>query len=189
MKRMLLPAFLLLLTTALPAFSQPASQTGTAALDPGKRIEREISGGEMHAYTLTVPAGGYAHVDVDQIGISVGISVVADEQKLRVVDATGGGVHEVFSLIADARLRITSKCWRPTSLRMRGKYAILVDDSHPATAADKAQMEGEKLFEDGMDLLYKQTKRPRRKQSTSFSSRSRFGRRPGISPGKRVLIT
>ena len=93
MKRMLLPAFLLLLTTALPSLSQPARQPDAAALDQGKRVEREISGGEMHPYSLTVPAGGYAHVDVDQIGISVAISVLVDGHKLRVVDASGGGVH------------------------------------------------------------------------------------------------
>ena len=170
----MLPAFLLLLTTALPAFSQPASQTSTAALDQGKRIEREISGGEMHAYTLTVPAGGYAHVDVDQIGISVGISVVADEQKLRVVDATGGGVHEVFSLIAERATTYHLEVLAPDKFAQRGKYAILVDDSHPATAADKAQMEGEKLFEDGMDLLYKQTKEAKTEAIDKFQQSIAF---------------
>src|SRR5690242_9678245 len=157
MKKML-PAFLLLLTTALPTLSQPASQTEATALDQGKRVEREISGGEMHPYTLTVPAGGYAHVDVDQIGTSVAISVFADGQKLRVVDASGAGVHEVFSLVAEQATTYRLEVLAPDKFAQRGRYVILVDDSHAATEANKAHVEGEKLFEDGMDLLYKQTK-------------------------------
>jgi CHAT domain-containing protein len=155
---MLLPAFLLLLTTALPTFSQPARQPEATALDQGKRVEREISGGEMHPYTLTVPAGGYAHVDVDQIGTSVGISVFADGQQLRVVDASGAGVHEVFSLVAERATTYRLEVLAPDKFAQPGKYVIVVDDSHPATEANKAQMEGEKLFEGGMDRLYKQTK-------------------------------
>jgi len=171
---MLLPAFLLLLTTALPAFSQPASQTSTAALDQGKRIEREISGGEMHSYTLNVPAGGYAHVDVDQIGISVGISVFADGQKLRGVDASGGGVHEVFSLVAERATTYRLEVLAPDKAAEPGKYVIVVDDAHTATEANKAHLEGEKLFEGGMDLLYQQTKEARTEAIQKFQQSIAF---------------
>lgn len=171
---MLPPAFLLVLTIALPAHSQPASQTDATALEQGKRVEREISGGETHPYTLNIPAGGYAHVDVDQIGITIGISVFADGQKLRAVDASGGGVHEVFSLVAGRATTYRLEVYAPDKLAQRGKYVIVVDDAHAATEVERAHMEGEKLFEGGMELLYKQTKESRTEAVRKFQQSIAF---------------
>jgi CHAT domain-containing protein/tetratricopeptide (TPR) repeat protein len=174
MKRLLLPAFLLLLPIGLPTYSQPASQTEATALDQGKRVEREISGGQMHPYTLNVPAGEYAHVDVDQIGISVSISIVVDGQRVRVVDASGGGVHEVFSLVAERATTYRLEVLVPDKFAPRGKYVIVVDDTHAATEVEKAHMEGEKLFEGGMELLFKQTTESRTEAIQRFQQSIAF---------------
>src|SRR5687767_7654343 len=102
MKRMLLPAFLFVLTTALTVSSQTPAQTDAAALEQGKLVEREISPGEMHPYNLTIPAGGYVHIKVDQIGLSVSLSAFVDGKKTRGVDSTSGGDSELLSLVAEA---------------------------------------------------------------------------------------
>src|SRR3954464_6498382 len=107
MKRMLLPVLILTLSAALtarpqvPSQPQPQSQPDTTTLEIGKTAEREIAGGETHAYSLTIPAGGGAPVRVDQGGISVAISVFVDGERVRVVDNFGVGAPEQFSLIAD----------------------------------------------------------------------------------------
>jgi CHAT domain-containing protein/Tfp pilus assembly protein PilF len=165
---MLLPAFLLLLTAALPTYSQTASRTDAVTLEPGKRVQREISGGEMHPYNLAVPAGGYVHVRVEQIGISVGISVFADGQKLRVVDANGGGLPEVLSLVAEHATTYRLETLAPDKFAPRGKYAIVIDASRVATESDKAHVEGEKLFEAGMEFFYRQTKEARTEAIEKF---------------------
>ena len=43
-------------------------------LEQGNVIEREMTGGEMHAYRLTLAAGQYVYVTVNQKGIDVVVS-------------------------------------------------------------------------------------------------------------------
>lgn len=168
MKRILLPAFLLILTSALTANSQTPTPTDAAPLEQGKTVEREISGGEMHAYNLTLAAGAFTHVKVDQNGISVAISVFVDGQRLRIVDNVGVGASEQFSLIAERATTYRFEVAAPDKQSPRAKYAIVVAESHPATEQDKARVEGEKLTEEGMQLFYQQTKKARREAAEKF---------------------
>jgi CHAT domain-containing protein len=122
----------------------------------------------MHAYSLTLPAGAFAPVNVDQGNISVAISVFVDEQRLRVVDIVGVGASEQFSLIAERATTYRFEVLAPDKLSQRSKYAITVKESRPATEQDKARVEGEKLMEDGMQLFYQQTKAARREAAAKF---------------------
>ena len=74
---------LLVSVTAVARTGEPAAPIGapkgaqeirpSEALElvPGKPIEREMKGGEAHSYRITVAAGQYVHVVVDQRGIDV----------------------------------------------------------------------------------------------------------------------
>lgn len=172
MKRILLPALLLILTAAITAHpqiqTQPQLPTDTTTLEIGKTVEREINGGETHAYSFTLAAGAVARVNVDQGGISVAISVFVDGQRLRVVDIFGVGAAEQFSLLAERATTYRFEVLAPDKLSPRAKYAIAVTESRPATEPDKARVEAEKLLEDGMQLFYQQTKEARREAAGKF---------------------
>ena len=85
-------ALLLLLAASVTAHTQTQN---VIALEQGKLVEREISGNEIHSYNLTIPAGGYAHVDVEQNGISVSLTIFVDGQQQEIHDNAGGGDPEL----------------------------------------------------------------------------------------------
>src|SRR5262249_42228438 len=53
----------------------PSSQE-TDSLEPGKPIERELSGGQTHSYKITMISGQYLQVVVAQRGIDVAVGRV-----------------------------------------------------------------------------------------------------------------
>src|SRR5947209_3865745 len=73
------------------------------ALEPGRPIERDLAAGEAHSYTLTLAAGQYAQVVVDQRGINVAVSAF-DAGGKKIVEADGFpvGESESISLVAEA---------------------------------------------------------------------------------------
>ncbi len=166
MYRNLLFAVVLVLASFIPVYSN--IQTDAVTLDPRKPVEREISGTELHVYNLKLPAGGYAYVQVDQHGISVSASIFVDGQRLRLVDNVAIGDPEEFSLAAEKETVYRVEVSASDKLSPRGKYAIAIKDAHPATEQDRARVAGEKLFEDGMQLFYKQTKEARREAVEVF---------------------
>src|SRR5262245_20610504 len=61
------------------------------ALEPAKPIERELAGGEVHTYQLTLVSGQYVHWVVDQRGINVVVTVFGpDGERLVEVDSSSG---------------------------------------------------------------------------------------------------
>src|SRR5215510_1852250 len=124
MKRILLPAFLLILTTSFTANSQTQTPTDAPALEQGKVVTRDISGGDMHQYSVKVPTGGFVHVDVDQIGINIMVLVFVDKQQVRRVNNTGGGDSESFSLIAENATTFRLEVQAPDKFATAAKYTI-----------------------------------------------------------------
>ena len=174
MKRMLLPALLVILTTSLSAYSQNQTPADAVSLEQGKTVERDITGGETHAYNLSLAAGAFTHLRVDQNGIQVAISIFVDGKRLRTVDNNGVGAYEEFSLIAERPTTYRFEVEAPDKKSPRAKYAIIVSQSRPATEQDKARAEGEKLVEEGMMLFYQQTRQARREAVDKFQKSFAF---------------
>jgi hypothetical protein len=66
--------------------AQSAQETGS--LEPGKPIERELSGGQSHSYKITMVSGQYLQVVVDQRGIDVAVALFTpDGKKISEVDS------------------------------------------------------------------------------------------------------
>ncbi|HEU4713719.1 MAG TPA: CHAT domain-containing protein [Pyrinomonadaceae bacterium] len=169
MNRLLLPAVLFLLTSVISAYPKPQTQTEDVITpEPGRQIEREISGAELHAYKLKLPAGGYANLQVDQRGISVSLSIFVDGQQLRFIDNLGTGEPERFSLVAANATEYRIEVRTSDKLQPRAKYVLIVKDAHPATDQDKARVEAEVLVEEGMQLFYQQTKEKKREAIEKF---------------------
>src|SRR5882672_8404466 len=88
------PAATNLRPVAQPA-QAPVSTRGAAtsaqesiSLEPGKPVERELSGGQSHSYKITMISGQYLHVVVAQRGIDVAVALFApDGKKIVEVDS------------------------------------------------------------------------------------------------------
>ena len=76
-------SFCLLRVPAAP----PTQNQAPAVIELGKPIERSIDAGETQSYTVTLTAGQYAYIVVDQRGVDVVVSISApDGTKLVRVD-------------------------------------------------------------------------------------------------------
>jgi len=119
----------------------------TAILGAGQAVERQIQGGQEHLYSLTLAAGEYAGVTVEQRGIDV------------VVEARSAGGKLIAEFDAESRKQgreqvgITADS--PVNYQMRikarypkdpiGRYEIRVMEVRPATETDRALFEAHKL--------------------------------------------
>src|SRR5215510_1853318 len=83
------------LRTGAPPVQSLASERGAApsaqesiSLEPGKPVERELSGGQSHSYKITMNSGQYLHVVVAQRGIDVAVALFTpDGQKISEADS------------------------------------------------------------------------------------------------------
>src|SRR5262252_7254758 len=65
----------------------PSSQE-SISLEPGKPVERELSGGQSHSYKITLISGQYLHIVVEQRGIDVAVALFTpDGKKIGEVDS------------------------------------------------------------------------------------------------------
>ena len=105
------PLMINLLWGGGPHAQASASERGTAlsdqesiSLEPGKPVERELSGGQSHSYKISTISGQYLHIVVEQRGIDVAVALFTpDGKKICDVDderATVGA--ETVSAVAEA---------------------------------------------------------------------------------------
>ncbi len=130
-----------------PAAQAQANAETITTLAVGKPIERELAGGQSHAYQITLAAGQYLNVVVEQRGIDVAVALFEpDSKKLIEVDSPNGdqgpepvkwvvempGLHrlEVRSLENDAR---------------PGRYEVKLVELRAATGRDRDLAEADKL--------------------------------------------
>ncbi len=77
-------------------------------LTPGQSVERDVVGGEAHQYRLTLTAGQFVRVMVDQKGIDASLTLTApDGEQVAVLNLMRPGGIE--SLAAEAK----SEWWLP----------------------------------------------------------------------------
>lgn len=136
------------------AAPQNQSETSGTPLVVGKDIERTISQGEIHSYTITLVANQYSHVVVDQRGIDLIVSFYApDGRKLVQVDSPNfnNGVEPV-SLVANSsgtyRLEVTAGSKRKATCRYNVKLAEL----RTATQEDNDRIAAQQLSVDAKVL-------------------------------------
>lgn len=135
------------------------AQQAPSSIELGKPFEREIAAHETHSYTVTMTAGQYAHLAVDQRGVDVVVTIFApDGTKLVRVDMPNGdrGLEPV-SLIAETagiyRLEILS-----TSPKLPGRYEVKLEQVHAATEADRNRVAAQTLFTEAKALRNLRTK-------------------------------
>ena len=62
--------------TGMAVVQQVQQATEVKSLEVGQLISRELKGGQSHSYEISIAAGQYAHVVVDQKGIDVVVKLL-----------------------------------------------------------------------------------------------------------------
>ena len=115
-------------------------------LEPGTRIERPLAGGEEHRYQISLSAGDFTRVVVEQHGVDVTV---------RLVDVDGDTIadfqeevrpegEEQVDIVAEKDGNYTVVI-RSTTAAATGAYAIHFDCIRPAAAAERSMQESRKL--------------------------------------------
>jgi enterochelin esterase family protein len=138
----LLASLLLLIGTATWAQERVDSSRTvqeTRVLELGKPIERELAGGEVHAYQIKLAAGQFLHAVVEQRGIDIVATLSGPDGKQVIeVDSPNGmqGPEEI-SVVTEAvgtyRLEVRSL----EKEAAPGHYQLRIAEIHEASAQEK----------------------------------------------------
>src|SRR6266542_4769539 len=156
------------------------SAQGTDSLEPGKPVERELSGGQSHSYKITMISGQYLQVVVDQRGIDVAVALFApDGQKISEVDSehlVEGS--ETVSAIAEAAGVYRIEVRSAERMAKTGRYVIKVDELRDAASEDKYRVAGGALYREA-ELLRQGTLEEKRRGIEKYHEALDLYRRAG----------
>jgi CHAT domain-containing protein len=131
-----------------------AAQAGEEAttLGAGKAVEREIQGGQEHLYSLTLAAGEFAGVTVEQRGIDVVVEVrSADGKVIAEFDSESRRQgREQVGLTADSPVNYYLSIKSRYPKDPPAGYEVRVVEVRPATELDRALFEAHKLSTEGL---------------------------------------
>ena len=162
------------------------------ALLVGQPVAREMRGGEQHTYHVSLSAGQYARVVVDQKGIDVVLALLgADGKPILEVDNNLSGTRgiEVVSLLAEVSgdfglsVRSLEKGAAP------GRYEIQLEDVRTATAADRTRVAAERSYFAAAQLQNQRTGESRRKAVEQYGEALRLMREAGDRRGEAMALT
>jgi len=124
------------------------------SLEPGKGIERELSGGQSHSYKVRMIFGQYLRVVVEQRGIDVAVILSApDGKKVGKADSSQAlNGSESISVISDTAGAYLIEVRSPDKAAMTGRYEIKIEELRATTAEDKYSVAGESLFREAEQL-------------------------------------
>lgn len=121
-----------------------------AVLESGKPIERELAGGESHSYRLTLAAGQFCRIVIEQRGIDIVVAVY-DPNGAKIVEVdspNGANGPELVVLAPEAagayRLEIRSLRKNATA----GRYEAAMPVLRAATPQDKSLVAAQQSFTD-----------------------------------------
>ena len=183
-------AWLVLLSGASPALAQEQVSTYTVVV--GQPVAREMRGGEEHKYQVTLSAGQYARVLVEQKGIDVVLALSgADGKPLLEVDNNLSGTRgmEVVSLVAEVSGIYLLNVRSLEKGASAGRYEIRLEDLRTATEADRTRVAAERSYFAGAQLQSKRTNESRRKAIEQYSEALRLMREAGDRRGEAMTLT
>jgi CHAT domain-containing protein/predicted negative regulator of RcsB-dependent stress response len=121
---------------------------GNDSLEPGKPVERELSGGQSHSYKITMTSGQYLHIAVEQRGIDVVVALFApDGKKIGEVDGERVTVgSETILATAEAAGAYVIEVRSPEKMAKTGHYEIRIEELRAATAEDEHRITAESAY-------------------------------------------
>src|SRR5215813_4071755 len=151
---LLAPLFCFSIVYSPAGSSSALSQRPQDILTAGSAFEREIGGDEKHVYLLTLTAGQFARIVVEQPAADVVLALLnPDGRPSAETNNYPSPEPEYLSLMADTdgayQLIITAADPRAA----RAKYAIRVEDLRAATPRDSQLVDAERRFSEATQLL------------------------------------
>jgi CHAT domain-containing protein/Tfp pilus assembly protein PilF len=179
-----------------PPAQAPSSERGAApsaqesiSLEPGKPVERELSGGRSHFYKVSMTSGQYLQIAISQRGIDVLVALYTPDGK-KIDDAdvdksTEGG--EAISAIAEAAGAYIVEARSAVKTAQTGRYEIKVEELRAATAEDKYRVAGETVFREA-ERLGNGTLEAKRKSIEKYQEALDLHRRAGARDWEAVTL-
>src|SRR5262245_25042463 len=144
-----------------PPVQAPASEGGAApsaqesdSLEPGKPVERELSGGQSHFYKISMTAGQYLRINVSQRGIDALVARCTRDGKnsgeVDDVHTTGGS--ETVSASAEAAGVYGIEVRSADKTAQTGRYEIKIEELREAIAEDEYRVTADSLFREARQL-------------------------------------
>src|SRR5438552_2861108 len=124
----------------LSSFSSAQNATpDMRQLEQGKPIERELAGGEVHAYSIQLKSGQFLSVIVDQRGIDVAVALLGpDGKQIEAIDSPNGTTGpEPVSVLAKVSGLYRIEVRSPDKRAHVGRYEVRIEVLHDATPEDK----------------------------------------------------
>jgi CHAT domain-containing protein/Tfp pilus assembly protein PilF len=141
-----------LLMTAAVGFAPHASaarqQTAAPTLAPGETFKGEMAGGETRLFYITMSAGQYLRVVVEQRGIDVVVALIGPGQKrLLEMDSPNGNYGpEPVSAVAEEGGQYTIEVRSPDKKAAPGLFEVRVEALREPTPADRSRAGAERAF-------------------------------------------
>lgn len=142
------------------AAKSDAAQERARVLESGQSVARELGGGEVHAYRITLAGGQFMHIVVEQQGIDVVVKVLdPNGRQVAQVDSPNGtqGPEPVY-LVAEAQGSYRLEVYSLEKAAPRGHYELIVREVRAATAQDRSQVAAQKAYAEGLEAFSQGTK-------------------------------
>ncbi|MDQ3173320.1 MAG: tetratricopeptide repeat protein, partial [Acidobacteriota bacterium] len=143
----------LLILTLSTVFAQAQVTPEPVTLVPGKPMEREIAGGGSHTYQITLQAGQFMRLVVEQKEINVTLVLATpDGKQLVEMNLTRAGGLESLSeeAAASGDYRLTIRADGAATLA--GSYQVRLETRAAATAQDRQRIAAERLLREAKEL-------------------------------------
>jgi CHAT domain-containing protein len=144
----LVSVVLLTICTSISARSQ--DDNPSPALEPGKAIGRELASGERHDYRITLAAGEFACIAVEQRGIDVTVSLLtANGEKVaeRVLNGRYGRIY--LSILAQTTANYRIEAQASMKNANGGRYEIRMAERRPHAEQDGDRVAAEQAATEG----------------------------------------
>ncbi len=163
----------------LPAYVGAPQQGQAAVLVLDQTVERQVKGGETHEFRVSLQAGQFLHVDVEQIGIDVEVALLApDKKKLLTVDSPNDqyGPELVVwesKITGEYALQVGS----PNKKALPGRIRVKMVTLHTITPLDRNLIAAARAFEEAQRVRALRTAPARAAAIKKFEEAlSEFGR-------------
>jgi CHAT domain-containing protein/Tfp pilus assembly protein PilF len=140
----------ILLLTQLSVFdsAQTKPDATSQPLEPGKPIERELKGGEIHIFSFVAEANQLLNLLVDQRGIDVVVELIApDGKQLREVDSPNGTQGpEQITIITEMGGVYELKVRSLENEAPAGRYEAQIQAQRTATERDRNRLSARRIY-------------------------------------------
>jgi CHAT domain-containing protein len=164
---------LLLLATLLQSAASP--------LDSSTRLVRTMKGGDAHTYEVSLAAGQFLWVIVDQRSLDVGVTAVDPQGKqIAFIDYPNGPFGpEPLAIIAEQAGTYAVRVAPTTAAAPEGTYEIHVEALRPATDTDREHVSALRAFAEGQRLRTQNTAESRLQAIAQYEQALAFFRSSG----------